>query len=90
MAGPGPRPGLLPLDACDPLRRPASGDFHLAPASPAIDAGLTLPEVPTDLEGNPRPQGAASDIGCYESGEQVFADGFESGTTAAWDQVAGE
>ncbi len=66
---------------------PAGGDFHLAAASPAVDAGLTLPEVPTDLEGNRRPQGAASDIGCYESGGQLFADDFESGDTGAWDQT---
>ncbi len=66
---------------------PAGGDFHLAAASPAVDAGITLPEVAVDLEGNPRPQGLASDIGCYESGAQLFADGFESGTTGAWDQT---
>jgi hypothetical protein len=41
-------------------------DYHLAPASPAIDAGQTLAEVPVDIEGNPRPAGAASDIGAYE------------------------
>jgi hypothetical protein len=66
---------------------PEAGDFHLSPGSPAVDAGATLPEVPIDLEGSPRPQGAASDIGCYESGGAIFADGFESGTTAAWDQT---
>jgi hypothetical protein len=45
---------------------PAVGDYHLVPASPAIDAGQTLPDVTVDIEGNPRPQGAASDIGAYE------------------------
>jgi len=45
---------------------PAAGDYHLAPNSPAIDAGQTLAEVPVDIEGNPRPAGAASDIGAYE------------------------
>jgi parallel beta-helix repeat protein len=45
---------------------PAGADYHLAPASPAIDAGQTLPDVTVDIEGNPRPAGAASDIGAYE------------------------
>jgi hypothetical protein len=43
------------------------GDFHLSATSPARDAGQTLPEVAEDLEGAPRPQGVASDIGAYES-----------------------
>ena len=34
---------------------PDAGDYHLAPASPAIDPGQTLAEVPVDIEGNPRP-----------------------------------
>ena len=45
---------------------PAGADYHLAPASPAIDAGQTLPDVTVDIEGNPRPAGVASDIGAYE------------------------
>jgi len=45
---------------------PAAADYHLAPASPAIDAGQTLPDVTIDIEGNPRPAGIASDIGAYE------------------------
>jgi parallel beta-helix repeat protein len=45
----------------------ASGaDYHLAPNSPAIDRGQTLPSVTLDIEGNQRPVGAASDIGAYE------------------------
>jgi parallel beta-helix repeat protein len=43
-------------------------DFHLAAASPAINRGLTLPDVTKDIEGKPRPLGAASDIGAYETG----------------------
>jgi parallel beta-helix repeat protein len=43
-----------------------AGDYHLAPASPAIDTGQTLAEVPVDIEGNLRPAGLASDIGAYE------------------------
>jgi len=45
---------------------PDAGDYHLSPASPAVDAGQTLPQVTVDIEGNPRPAGPASDIGAYE------------------------
>jgi parallel beta-helix repeat protein len=45
---------------------PDAGDYHLSPTSPAVDAGQTLPQVPVDIEGNLRPQGAASDVGAYE------------------------
>jgi parallel beta-helix repeat protein len=44
----------------------AGGDYHLKAGSPAIDAGQTLANVPTDLEGRARPVGPAYDIGCYE------------------------
>jgi len=70
-------PGELFVDA-------AGGDFHLASGGPAVDAGVTLAEVTEDLEGAPRPQGTASDPGAYEAGGLLFADGFESGDTAAW------
>jgi parallel beta-helix repeat protein len=50
------------------------GDFHLQSDSPAIDAGAITPEVTTDLEGIPRPQGFCYDIGGYEyaSGPPVY------------------
>jgi hypothetical protein len=41
-------------------------DYHLATGSPAIDSGRALPDVPTDLDGRPRPAGSAFDIGAYE------------------------
>lgn len=41
-------------------------DYHLAATSPARDAGITLPDLPIDLEATARPQGAAFDIGAYE------------------------
>jgi hypothetical protein len=44
----------------------AAGDLHLAPGSMAIDRGLTLAEVTDDWDGDPRPQGATTDIGADE------------------------
>lgn len=44
----------------------ANQDYHLRSGAPALDAGVTLPEVPTDFAGVARPQGSAVDIGCYE------------------------
>ena len=41
-------------------------DFHLAPTSPAIDAGTVTGAPSDDLDGNPRPVGAGVDIGAYE------------------------
>ncbi len=41
------------------------GDYHLAPDSPAIDAG-TSSDAPFDYEDTPRPQGAAPDPGAFE------------------------
>jgi hypothetical protein len=45
---------------------PDAHDFHLVPASPAIDAGDPLSFPATDRDGTPRPQGAAPDAGAYE------------------------
>jgi hypothetical protein len=45
---------------------PAADDYHLAPGSPAIDAAAATQAPATDLDGNPRPQGAGFDIGTYE------------------------
>jgi hypothetical protein len=43
-----------------------AADFHLLPASAAIDHG-TATAAATDFDGNPRPQGGAFDIGAYEA-----------------------
>jgi len=45
---------------------PSVFDFRLQSTSPAIDAGLSLSEVPADIESIPRPQGAGYDLGAYE------------------------
>ena len=41
-------------------------DYHLSATSPARDAGGSVANVTDDLEGAPRPQGSAFDIGAYE------------------------
>jgi hypothetical protein len=41
-------------------------DYHLAPGSPAIDAGLDLPDVTDDIDGEARPSGSAYDVGADE------------------------
>jgi hypothetical protein len=45
---------------------PAQDNFKLQEGSPAIDKGITLNEVPDDIEGNKRPAGGGYDIGAYE------------------------
>lgn len=47
---------------------PAKGDFHLKDGSPAVDAGTAeVPDPPKlDLDGKPRAQGKAPDIGAFE------------------------
>jgi parallel beta-helix repeat protein len=44
---------------------PSNADFHLRSNSPAIDAGADVGVI-DDFDGNPRPQGAATDIGAFE------------------------
>jgi hypothetical protein len=57
---------LLALDAH------AQRDFHLRTGSPAIDKGVCIPGINTDIEGRPRPSGAGCDIGAYEYGTVVI------------------
>lgn len=58
-------------------------DYHLAPGSPAIDAGTSLSSVKTDFDYNPRPAGAAYDIGAYEFKAVTVL------TPVAWGEAAG-
>lgn len=57
-----------------------SDDYRLAAESPALDAGEHRVDVPRDIEGRARPQGAAHDVGAYETPDPglLFRDGFES------------
>lgn len=45
----------------------AGGGYELAEDSAAVDRADPSDEVPTDILGRARPQGAASDLGAYES-----------------------
>ncbi len=62
---------------------PATHDYRLKPGSPAIDSGISLTDVPTDIEGKSRPIGAAFDIGAYEFGTppQLTLTGFPGDQT---------
>ncbi|GAO03669.1 PKD domain-containing protein [Anaeromyxobacter sp. PSR-1] len=46
---------------------PGGGDFSLSSGSPAVDAGVTLPDVAADILQAARPRGAGQDLGAYES-----------------------
>jgi hypothetical protein len=48
----------------------AANDYHLRVRSPAIDAGAAV-DVTVDFDGNPRPFGAAIDIGAFEFVGQI-------------------
>jgi hypothetical protein len=45
---------------------PGGADFSLQSGSPAIDKGMSLPELRVDFNGFARPQGIAMDIGAHE------------------------
>jgi fibronectin type 3 domain-containing protein len=44
----------------------AAADYHLLSSAPAVDHGQNVLGLSNDLDGNSRPQGASTDIGCYE------------------------
>lgn len=61
----------------DPLfTDPASGNFNLRPASPAINYGMSIGSVERDFFGVLRPQGSGCDIGAieYTDGSKIPAD----------------
>lgn len=60
--------GSPPLFVNAPATVPASPNFRLTAASPAIDKGVTLSGITTDHAGGMRPFGAGFDIGAYEFG----------------------
>ena len=67
--------GTLPKEApaqvnlsvtTDSFVNASAHNYSLVPISPAVDAGVDIASVPTDITGLPRPEGAAYDIGAYE------------------------
>jgi hypothetical protein len=50
----------------------SSFDFRLQAASPAIDAGVTVNYVESDITGMRRPQGGSYDVGAYEYGASAL------------------
>ena len=52
---------------------PTEGDYHLDPASPAIDSGDPALSVATDADGDARPVGAAPDRGLDEYAPSALA-----------------
>ncbi|MFN8010463.1 MAG: choice-of-anchor Q domain-containing protein [Holophagaceae bacterium] len=61
----GASPGSLTLDPR--FVNPGQLNFRLQAGSPCIDAGPSLTTVTSDWDGVPRPKGAASDIGAFET-----------------------
>lgn len=55
------------ITTVDPVVDAVGGDYHLAIGSEAIDAGSAEGAPDQDIEGTVRPQGAAPDVGAYES-----------------------
>ena len=69
----------------DPMFLTYYDDFHLAPYSPCINSGTTVPEVIDDFESEIRPSSSGFDIGAYEFTGYNFIDLFEISTT--WHSV---
>ncbi|MBN9520333.1 right-handed parallel beta-helix repeat-containing protein, partial [bacterium] len=44
-----------------------NGNFSLKAGSPAVNAGINLPQLTTDIDGTSRSLGGATDIGAYET-----------------------
>jgi hypothetical protein len=66
--------GLTASISADPkFASIGSRDFHLLSGSPAIDAGIAISGLTTDIEGTARPQGSANDLGAYEFGSATIA-----------------
>ncbi len=66
------------LAAAPKLVAPASGDFRPRADSALVDRGQVIPGINDDYDGS------APDVGACERADAIFADGFESGDTAAW------
>ena len=68
----------------------ASGDFHLAPGSSAVDRGVAVPESPEDIDGDVRPGGASPDAGADESGSRTSCSDVPPSAPTGLSGVAGD
>jgi len=68
---------------------PAATNFRLQAGSPAIDKGSTAQGTATDFDGQPRPQGSATDIGAYEASTGPTLAGSMITSTAAVNLTSG-
>lgn len=48
------------------FENPGALDFHLTASSPAVDQGVSIAAVGTDMDGEDRPHGSACDVGADE------------------------
>jgi len=64
----------------------ASGNFHLKQSSTAVDAGTSDSAPSIDIEGKPRPQGLAHDVGAFEYNDSfVFGElAVDFGSNGLW------
>lgn len=74
------------------VRDASQGDFSLMPAGSAIDAGVLIPDLTTDLLGNPRVVGDWPDVGALEHDmprptEEIVTD---TGLTTATPTASGQ
>jgi len=66
VGGAGAITNTAPITGQDPL---LTANYHLREGSPAIDAGVPIPWLTTDVDGDARPIGAGYDIGADEAPE---------------------
>ncbi len=67
MTGPGAWNASHTITGQPPrYRMPEAGDYHLNEDSPAVDSGVFVADVGDDIDGEPRPNGSAFDIGADE------------------------
>ena len=74
------------------FQNPSGDDYELRTGSPAIDAGTSSHTCTPDIIGNPRPSGAAPDLGAYEYGSTaavvyIAPDGFCGGLTPCYSRI---
>ncbi|MHC4098260.1 MAG: right-handed parallel beta-helix repeat-containing protein, partial [Planctomycetota bacterium] len=87
-------PGVGNINANPLFVDPFTGDYHLLPDSPCIDAGYNPavpPSVVTDLDGNPRIAAGTVDMGAYElqRPQTLYVDDNASGKNngSSWDDA---